>query len=221
MPPSRLFPVGHERSAFRTSAVTPRTDDVRRDDEFSTLLRPAFRPSAIEDVAFHVSVEGGPDAGQAVTIDASRPSRLLVGTSPACDLRLTDREVSRRHAALEIVGRKLRLVDMGSKNGSFVNGVLVADASLDGGETVRVGSTQLRVARVAAPDGAPLPDRSRFGRWLGASTEVRRLCLARQWGGDGKGKGAPPRAPKRARATRPRAVRRVRLHVGASEPRRE
>jgi transcriptional regulator with GAF, ATPase, and Fis domain len=148
-----------------------------RDDEVSTLLRPAFRPTAVdEDVAFRVLVVGGPDVGRAHTIDASQPSRVLVGTSPACDLRLTDREISRRHAALEIVQRRLRLVDMGSKNGSFVNGLFVTDASLDGGETVRFGSTQLRVERVAAPgSGVPLPDRTRFGRWLGASSEVRRL----------------------------------------------
>jgi DNA-binding NtrC family response regulator len=146
-----------------------------RDDEVSTLLRPAFRPTAVEDVAFRLSVVDGPDVGQSHTIDASQPSRVLLGTSPACDLRLTDREVSRRHAALEIVQRRLRLVDMGSKNGSFVNGLFVTDASLEGGETVRVGSTQLRVERVAALGGAPLPDRTRFGRWLGASSEVRRL----------------------------------------------
>jgi transcriptional regulator with GAF, ATPase, and Fis domain len=147
----------------------------RRDDDLSTLLRPAFRPSAIADVAFVVSVVEGPDEGKDLAIDAMRPCRLLLGTSPACDWKLTDREISRRHATLEIVGQRLRVTDLQSKNGTSVNGIAVADGFLLGGEVIQIGSTRLRVQRAQAPATVHLPEETRFGRLLGASNEVRRL----------------------------------------------
>jgi DNA-binding NtrC family response regulator len=146
-----------------------------RDDDLSTLLRPAFRPSAAEDVAFVVSIVEGPDEGNRFVMDSTAVSRVLLGTSPACDCRFTDREISRRHATLEVVGRQLRLTDLESRNGTHVNGLRIVDVFLDGGETVGIGSTRLRVDRTASPGAPPLPERTRFGRWLGASNEVRRL----------------------------------------------
>jgi two-component system response regulator HydG len=67
------------------------------------------------------------------------------------------------------------VTDLDSKNGTSVNGVAVVDAFLEGGETVRVGSTHLRIERAPGSEAVPLPDGTRFGRFLGASVEVRRL----------------------------------------------
>ena len=53
----------------------------------------------------------GPDAGKAFTLDVDAPSRILLGTSEVCGLRLTDPMVSRRHAAFEPVGQRYRLTD--------------------------------------------------------------------------------------------------------------
>jgi DNA-binding NtrC family response regulator len=117
----------------------------------------------------------GPDRGQSFSLDAAHASRLLLGKSPACDVRLSDQEVSRRHAALEPTGRRLRITDLDSANGTYVDGLQVVDAFLRGDETLRVGSTAIRVA---AHEGAPsvdLPLETRFGRVVGMSTEMRRL----------------------------------------------
>src|SRR6185295_2278186 len=95
----------------------------------------------------------------------------------ACEIRLTDREVSRRHAALERVGTTLKIVDVSSTNGTWVDRVKIVEAELQGGEFVRVGQTMFRVDVEKVPrESAPhLPDDAWFGRVIGASREMRRL----------------------------------------------
>ncbi|HLK39182.1 MAG TPA: FHA domain-containing protein, partial [Polyangiaceae bacterium] len=41
----------------------------------------------------------GPDQSRQFELDPNKPSRILLGTSEVCDIRLTDPTVSRRHAA--------------------------------------------------------------------------------------------------------------------------
>jgi DNA-binding NtrC family response regulator len=128
-----------------------------------------------ECALFILTVVGGPDVGKKLRLDATQPTRALVGLSEACDLRLTDGLVSRRHAAFEIVDNRLHVSDLATDSGTFVEGVCVGDAYLHGGETVRMGTTALFVTRRArsAPDS--LPPATSFGRLVGASAEMRRL----------------------------------------------
>ncbi|HEY3820539.1 MAG TPA: sigma 54-dependent Fis family transcriptional regulator [Polyangiaceae bacterium] len=151
-------------------------DDTAEGDEVSTLLRASrFDPTPLADVAFDVIVVSGPDRGKSLAISGASANRLLVGSSPACDLVLTDRAISRRHLALELEGRRVRLGDLGSTNGTSIQGLAVVTALLVGGETVHLGDTVFRL-EVRAPSSAPvLPIATRFGRLLGASTEMRRI----------------------------------------------
>ena len=124
---------------------------------------------------FAVTVRGGPDAGKVLVLDGASPSRLLVGKSEACDLRLSDAEVSRRHCALELTGARVRVTDLGSSNGTFVDHVAITDAFLRGGETLRLGSTELSVERRAQGKNPAVPPGGAFGRMLGQSRVMRRL----------------------------------------------
>ena len=65
--------------------------------------------------------------------------RLRIGRSPDCDVVIDHPSVSRAHA--EIVGDETgwRLRDLGSKNGSFLDGALVSDAALATGCWLRLG----------------------------------------------------------------------------------
>ncbi len=54
----------------------------------------------------------------------------LVGRDPHCEIVIDDSTVSRQHAKFEVTPESVRLVDLGSKNGTFVNGVRVPDAHL-------------------------------------------------------------------------------------------
>src|SRR4051812_41605219 len=79
---------------------------------------------------FVLRVKQGPDAGASLRVSLLDPQRLLVGTSAACALRLTDPAVSRRHLSLELTPKGLRLVDLDSTNGTRVDRVRVRDALL-------------------------------------------------------------------------------------------
>ncbi len=122
---------------------------------------------------YRCTVVAGPDAGAAIELDATAAFRSLIGTGPACAIRLADRLVSRRHASLELVGSVLRLRDLGSTNGTRLQGVSIVEAILSGGETIQVGESTLRVDALAGK--AQLPGVPGFGRVLGTSSEMRRV----------------------------------------------
>jgi pSer/pThr/pTyr-binding forkhead associated (FHA) protein len=87
-----------------------------------------------------IRVVNAPLAGQTVEIGA----RLLVGREADCNLRLPGGFVSRHHCALMFDGFTLRLLDLGSKNGTFINGHRIANGEanlLQEADLVSVGDT--------------------------------------------------------------------------------
>ena len=67
----------------------------------------------------------------------------LLGRGTDCDLRLVDPGVSRHHAELRVEGQQVILVDLGSTNGTFVNGQPVRRVELTDGTRVTLGRTTL------------------------------------------------------------------------------
>ena len=157
--------------------MSPKPAQQANDDhEIPTKLRPAEPPQRDDcDAAFLLEVSGDAETGTRVTVRMSDPQRLLIGSSPACDIRLSDRLVSRRHAAVEVVGRRLRLTDLGSTNGTTVGGLAIGEAFLRGGEAVCVGETVLQVSRVEGGPRQSIANAMRFGSVIGGSLEMRRL----------------------------------------------
>jgi transcriptional regulator with GAF, ATPase, and Fis domain len=128
--------------------------------------------------SFALTVVEAPEdraTGTRVVVEASQPSRMLVGSSEACTLRLDDPLVSRRHFALDLGEDGLRITDLSSTNGTTVDGVMLVEGIMRGGEIVRVGQTALRVDRLDVSTAPVLTDDTSFGRVLGASVEMRRL----------------------------------------------
>ncbi len=125
---------------------------------------------------FALTVVSGPDRGTQFSVAPNTPSRLLVGQGPACECRLTDPTVSRRHAAVVLDRGTLHLQDLGSTNGTEVNGIRVAEAWLRGGERICIGGTVLEVGaddrRAPASDVVP---RDSFGKTVGSSDAMQRL----------------------------------------------
>jgi two-component system response regulator HydG len=117
----------------------------------------------------------GPDKGASVVLDDTHAGRLLVGRSPACALKLDDERVSRRHFALEVVDSKVRLIDLGSTNGTRIDTLTVLGAELRGGEQILLGNTRIIAERNDQPPASALVEGHRFGRTLGGSREMRRL----------------------------------------------
>jgi len=84
---------------------------------------------------------GAEAAGQR-TYDLQTPMTLL-GRGTDCDLRLVDPGVSRHHAELRVEDGQVVLVDLGSTNGTFVNGQPVRRVALTDGTHVTLGRTTL------------------------------------------------------------------------------
>jgi diguanylate cyclase (GGDEF)-like protein len=78
----------------------------------------------------------GQDTGQVIALGAGRSS---VGRVEGSDVLLNDPSVSRRHGRFVSDGDGVRLEDLGSSNGTFVNGELVSQHWLREGDTVQFG----------------------------------------------------------------------------------
>ena len=105
---------------------------------------PAPRPGtpALPDGRFMPSVDRRPSARMPLLVQAMR-----IGRTPDSDLVIDDLGVSRRHAELRTSrsGRH-QIIDLGSHNGTFVNGAKVSQAELAEDDIVAVGHATFRLA---------------------------------------------------------------------------
>ncbi len=75
---------------------------------------------------------------------------LTIGRGSGNDLVLGDPRVSRRHARIQVRGGRLVLSDLGSRNGTRVNGSPVGEVAIGFGDEILVGDTRLIVESPAA-----------------------------------------------------------------------
>ena len=73
--------------------------------------------------------------------------KIVIGRSRDCDIQLADANVSRRHAELRQEGASYWIVDLGSTNGTEVNGKRVKRAKLRTGDKITLGSTEITFDR--------------------------------------------------------------------------
>jgi predicted Zn finger-like uncharacterized protein len=93
-----------------------------------------------KDRRYSLAVILGADAGKVFRVETPR---VVLGRGAGCDIQLADSEVSRRHAMLEIRGDEVLLKDLGSTNGTFVEGVRVQQAKLEPQQEFSLGTTTL------------------------------------------------------------------------------
>ena len=101
--------------------------------------------------------------------------RCAIGTHKSNDLPLNDPMVSRFHCELRVELASSQIVDLGSKNGTAVDGVRVRDADLKNGCLIKVGQTVLRFQLGSATQAKSLSPRIQFGLLVGHSTPMRAL----------------------------------------------
>jgi two-component system response regulator HydG len=155
--------------------MPPNDDEDDDGAEVETVLAKKFDRASASAATFALTIIAGPDRGKSFVLGAGQPSRVLVGQSPACELRLSDRMISRRHVAIELQGARLRVTDLASTNGTFINGITILDAMCGGGEQVQIGETTIRLDLLAGVEKVQLPTATRFGRLVGQSAEMRKL----------------------------------------------
>jgi len=129
--------------------------------------RPSMRIWSLELV-----VVDGPSRGATASV-ATGTAR--VGSAQGNDLTIADPTVSRVHCELVTRGDSIALRDLGSTNGTHVEGVRLRDGEIPPGAIVRVGSSAFRVDVGHEPAFVELSARDSFGELVGASLEMRRL----------------------------------------------
>ncbi|MCC7491106.1 MAG: DUF3662 domain-containing protein [Fimbriimonadaceae bacterium] len=114
----------------------------------AVVLEPSETVTAGE-VRLLATVCPGPGAAELATADGSvqlalRGASAVIGREPGCDLVLLADGVSRRHARVEPRADHYVIVDLGSTNGTQVNGARVALHELRHGSVVSIGTVRLQ-----------------------------------------------------------------------------
>ena len=80
-----------------------------------------------------------------------------IGRRHGLEMVLPADSVSKAHAEIYAIGSGLRLRDLGSRNGTFLNRALVEDAALGEGDVLHFADFEFRLGRSDVPDAAPPP----------------------------------------------------------------
>ncbi len=121
---------------------------------------------------FALVVTGGPDAGK---VAQSTGAELVVGSAQGNHLVVTDPTVSRCHCAISVTKDGFLLRDLGSKNGTTLQGFRIEAAYLKPSAIIGAGKTTLRFDQLDEQIAEPLSTDRSFGAILGMSTAVRRI----------------------------------------------
>ena len=172
-PPPWRGPAGSGSDVAATMVAPPPMDGGPRpgDDREPTTLMPAWQPpppappapALPETMAMptrtrppdgvsagpqaELTIESGPDAGHA---HRATDKAIRLGRSPDNDVILRDPATSGHHARLERRGEAFYVVDLGSTNGTFVNGESVQEKQLNDGDRLTVGQNSLHFSFVGA-----------------------------------------------------------------------
>jgi diguanylate cyclase (GGDEF)-like protein len=103
-------------------------------------------------VSFSVVVVQGPAAGARVGLERE----VVIGRDPRCELPIGSGDVSRRHARIVPDEDGHRVIDMGSTNGTWVNGRPVTSRKLVPGDRIELGSCVMRYLRQGEADAEDL-----------------------------------------------------------------
>ncbi|HEX4336045.1 MAG TPA: DUF4388 domain-containing protein [Polyangiaceae bacterium] len=111
---------------------------------------PAAPPKGSPRTRLALRFISGKYQGGEFPIDENHP--IVVGRSSDLDMVLVEEMVSRKHAKIELREGKIHIEDLGSTNGTFVNGERIVKGWLKEGDRVLIGSNILKVIAMTAED---------------------------------------------------------------------
>ena len=132
-------------------------------------------------------VETGPDRGTVVDLTGE----VVIGRGPDCQLRLSDQSASTRHCSVRVDGDRVEVRDLGSTNGTRVDGTKVEGSrTIADGAAISIGDSTIRLqgdrgAMVGLVPTAPIgrtvvagtvSDPGPAGRLPPRPTTTRRSC---------------------------------------------
>jgi hypothetical protein len=147
----------HERFAEMAATLRRELCDAAREharDEHYSFVGPVVVELVVGDrirtgsfgiVGMLREGEGGVGAGSLVFTSGHRiplgDRTISVGRLPECDVALSDANVSRKHAEIRPSGDGWVVADLGSTNGTRVNGVRISEQRLRAGDSITFGAT--------------------------------------------------------------------------------
>ena len=142
-----IFEVVNTRAFEAQPALKPRpapdeTAIRRPGTRAKTTPRPDRSREALKlppDRKLSLAVIAGPDAGRIYAIEKPR---VVIGREDV-DLALDDPEISRQHAAIEVAGERITVVDLGSANGTQIGERAVEEAPLENQSEFTIGGSTL------------------------------------------------------------------------------
>ena len=153
--------VREEAAQHRWSFVGPVTVDLELQDDLDTgvfRVRSSVTEGTVDTGYTREVAALRPPTATVIVNDAGGPARtvelrrdvLVIGRAADADLRLNDAGVSRKHAELRREGDDVVFVDLGSTNGSVVNGRRAERVRLSSGDRIELGRTTLTFERADA-----------------------------------------------------------------------
>jgi two-component system nitrogen regulation response regulator GlnG len=152
----------YERSRVRAPSTHTQTAVL---DPSATIVRQSGRGRFL--------VVKGPDRGESVPMSAERP--VTFGSGTGNDVVLSDPTVSRRHLLAERGEDGVLVRDLGSTNGSYVQGARFKEMELRFGAEIHIGKTVLKYLPEEEVVELPPAEAQAFGQVLGWDPEIRKL----------------------------------------------
>jgi two-component system response regulator GlrR len=157
--------VGGYMSSSETGDGPPRTEKVAGASELGAIR------------GFSIGVVQGDGLGEATTWRAipGAGEVFAIGSHARNDLVIGDPTVSRFHCELRVEKQGVRVRDLGSRNGTVVDGVRADDAFLKSGSLVKIGRHILRFDIAQEQQQPRLSSASSFGSLVGSSVPMRAM----------------------------------------------
>jgi pSer/pThr/pTyr-binding forkhead associated (FHA) protein len=122
--------------------------------------------------AAQLRVVDGPDRGLELDLPAAG---VVIGTEKTCDVVLKDAFVSRRHCTIAPVAQGFAITDLGSRNGTVIDGVAVGKVVAPPGVALRIGKTLIQLMPADEVIDIPPSKSDHFGGLYGDSMPMRQV----------------------------------------------
>ena len=100
-------------------------------------------------------VHGGKNEGAVIVVNKPQ---FVIGRLPECNLRIESKALSRRHAQIDVSDGSVTIKDLGSTNGTFVDGKKITEpVELKNGQMLKIGPLETTVQISAEMHGAKNP----------------------------------------------------------------
>ena len=130
------------------------------------------RPRALNLPTIRLTAVEGPQKRRSTSLQLGR---AVIGSAKGSDFQLDDPTISSIHCEIKADDRGIRITDLESKNGIFIDGRRVWDSWLNAGDVFHLGETAIRVDPAGELVEQPLSDRNGLGALVGESLAMRLL----------------------------------------------